>query len=123
MIRRTANTVHHNKLVFLLSLLILIAAVPPLAEAENWPAWRGPRGDGTSVENNIPVEWSNARNVVWKTPLPGKGHASPIVWEDRVFLVTTNSLNEKTDASPAVSNGQIFMRTWNNLYCIAASEK
>lgn len=58
------------------------------SRAENWPTWRGPRLDGTSLETNAPVHWSESSNVVWKTPLPGSGHASPIVWEDRVFTVT-----------------------------------
>jgi len=56
--------------------------------AENWPCWRGPRGDGTSLETSVPVRWSRSDNVLWKTPIPGKGHSSPIVWEDRVFLTT-----------------------------------
>ncbi len=56
--------------------------------AENWPAWRGPRGDGSSLEKNVPVRWSGTENVVWKVPIPGKGHASPIVWADRIFVVT-----------------------------------
>lgn len=55
---------------------------------ENWPQWRGPRMDGTSTETKIPTTWSPTENIAWKTPLPGVGHASPIVWEDRVFLVT-----------------------------------
>ncbi len=58
------------------------------AHADNWPGWRGPRGDGTSTEKNVPIKWSGTDNVVWKVPLPGVGHASPIVWEDRVFVVT-----------------------------------
>src|SRR5881397_570287 len=58
------------------------------ASAENWPGWRGPRGDGTSLEKNVPLHWSATSNVVWKTELQGLGHASPIVWEDRVFTVT-----------------------------------
>jgi outer membrane protein assembly factor BamB len=58
------------------------------ASAENWPAWRGPRGDGTSMEKNVPTHWGAAGNVVWKTAVPGAGHASPIVWGDRVFTVT-----------------------------------
>ena len=57
------------------------------ARAENWPAWRGPRLDGTSLEKNIPIHWSRDSNVVWKAELPGNGHASPIVWQDRVFTV------------------------------------
>src|SRR5258706_3545406 len=55
--------------------------------AENWPAWRGPRGDGTSLETRVPVRWDATRNILWKTEIPGYGHASPIVWGDRIFTV------------------------------------
>jgi outer membrane protein assembly factor BamB len=65
--------------------LILIAL--PL-RAENWPQWRGPRLDGTSAERAIPTRWSATENILWKTALPGSGHASPIVWDDSVFTVT-----------------------------------
>jgi hypothetical protein len=57
------------------------------AAAENWPAWRGPRGDGTSQEQNVPIHWSGEENVAWKVAVPGTGHASPIVWQDRIFVV------------------------------------
>jgi len=57
------------------------------ARAENWPDWRGPRSDGTCIEQDIPANWDPA-GALWKTELPGKGHASPIVWGDRVFTVT-----------------------------------
>lgn len=68
--------------------LIFFLLVATSALAENWPCWRGERLDGTSKEKNVPVHWSASSNVVWKTELPGVGHASPIVWEDRVFTVT-----------------------------------
>ncbi|HEY4312769.1 MAG TPA: PQQ-binding-like beta-propeller repeat protein [Pirellulales bacterium] len=58
-----------------------------LAQAEDWPCWRGPRGDGTSAEQNAPVRWSATDNIAWKVELPGVGHASPIVWQDRIFLI------------------------------------
>jgi outer membrane protein assembly factor BamB len=56
--------------------------------AENWPAWRGPRGDGTSAESNVPVRWNAAagENMLWKSLLPAGGHSSPIVWDNRVFI-------------------------------------
>ncbi len=57
-------------------------------QAENWPMWRGPRGDGSSVETRVPTNWSPTDNIAWKTEIPGKGHASPIVWGDRIFLVS-----------------------------------
>lgn len=66
--------------------LVLLAGGTSLAE--NWPAWRGPRGDGTSLETNVPTVWSASNQVCWKTALPGAGHASPIVWENRVFCVS-----------------------------------
>ena len=53
--------------------------------AENWPAWRGPDGDGTSSEKSLPARWSSTENIAWKTPIAGEGHSSPIVWGDRVF--------------------------------------
>jgi len=57
-------------------------------DAEDWPGWRGPRGDGTSTELNVPVRWSKTENVHWKTAIPGKGHSSPNVWGDRIFLTS-----------------------------------
>jgi outer membrane protein assembly factor BamB len=69
--------------------VLAIALTLPLGvSAENWPGWRGPRGDGTSLETNAPVRWSSTSNVIWATELPGTGHASPIVWENRVFTVS-----------------------------------
>src|SRR5262245_65681479 len=56
--------------------------------AEEWPGWRGPRGDGISGETNLPVKWSKTENVYWKAAIPGKGHSSPIVWEDRIFVTS-----------------------------------
>ncbi len=57
-------------------------------KAQNWPCWRGPNGDGTSIETNLPTQWDSINNVLWKSPVPGIGHSSPIVWEDKLFTVT-----------------------------------
>jgi outer membrane protein assembly factor BamB len=61
-----------------------------LVSAENWPCWRGPRGDGSSEERGVPTRWDGAKgdNVAWKVEISGTGHASPIVWQDRIFLVS-----------------------------------
>lgn len=58
------------------------------AQGENWPGWRGPRGDGSSLETGVPRTWSATENIAWKVPVPGVGHASPVVWEDRIFTVS-----------------------------------
>ena len=70
----------------ILLLMSLSAVLPAGALAENWPMWRGPRGDGTSTETNVPVRWSAEENIAWKVRIPYTGHASPIVWDDYIFL-------------------------------------
>jgi hypothetical protein len=60
------------------------------AWAEDWPAWRGPRGDGTSAETQLPTQWNGqtGQNIAWKAAVPGEGHGSPIVCGGRVFLAS-----------------------------------
>lgn len=61
----------------------------------NWPQFRGPLGTGVAPDADPPIEWSETKNVQWKTPLPGLGHSSPIVWGDRIFLTTAIPFGEK----------------------------
>ena len=56
--------------------------------AANWPQWRGPHSQGISSEDELPSDWAPTKNIAWKTPLPGRGHSSPIVWGNHVFLTT-----------------------------------
>ncbi len=70
---------------------LVFAPLEELSAIENWPCWRGPRGDGTSQETNLPLQWGPQENIAWKTPIPGEGHASPIVWEDRVYLISCDT--------------------------------
>lgn len=54
--------------------------------AANWPSWRGPKGDGSSPEKSVPLQWNATENVRWKIELPEPGDSSPVVWGDKVFL-------------------------------------
>jgi outer membrane protein assembly factor BamB len=69
-------------------IFLLIINTISVTKAQNWPCWRGPNGDGTSTETNLPVKWDSVTNVAWKTPVPGVGYSSPIVWKDKLFLIT-----------------------------------
>lgn len=78
------------------------------AQAENWPNWRGPRGDGTSSNTNLPVKWDSTTNVLWKIPVPGVGHSSPIVWEDKLFTLTAKpEIQEKLLLCFDTKNGKL----------------
>jgi outer membrane protein assembly factor BamB len=70
---------------FVSSVLILFSGT---LRAENWPQFRGPRGDGSSLEKGLPVRWSQTENIAWKTAIPGEGHSSPVVWEGTVLVTT-----------------------------------
>jgi len=54
--------------------------------AEDWPQFRGPTGEGHSTERGLPLDWSESRNIVWKTPVPGAGWSSPVVADGRVWI-------------------------------------
>ena len=84
----------NRNIVFVVLLVGLFGAAAGRAQAEAWPGWRGPRNDGTSIEKNIITNWDPA-TAAWKTRLPGKGHASPIVWGGYVCTVT--SMEETTE--------------------------
>jgi outer membrane protein assembly factor BamB len=71
-----------------LTLVPLIAAIfcAP-SSAQEWTRFRGPNGTGVSHAESIPVRFTEA-DYRWRTQLPGKGHASPVVWGDKVFLLS-----------------------------------
>jgi len=60
----------------------------------DWPWWRGPTFDGIAEDQKVPHHWSETENIVWKVPLPGIGHGSPIVVDDRIFLPTANDQDQ-----------------------------
>ena len=98
------------------SLLYLILCVPVL-HAEDWPRFRGPRGDGTSAESTLPVKWGPKENVAWKVELPGPGSSSPIVLGQRVFVTCFSGKK----ADEIVRHVFCFERTggkqlWKNSY-------
>lgn len=69
-----------------LALAILLSLVTQSLSAGDWPAFRGPNGDGISTEKNVPTEWSKDKNIKWKVALPGDGNSSPIVSNGKVFV-------------------------------------
>jgi outer membrane protein assembly factor BamB len=65
-----------------------------------WPQWRGPLVNGVAPHADPPVEWSEEKNVAWKTEIPGKGSASPVVWADMVYVLTAAPAGVPIEAAP-----------------------
>lgn len=77
-----------NYMVMFRAVMLMLLMLAQSLVAEEWPGWRGPRGDGTSLEKGVPTEWSTTKNIAWKASIPGVGHSSPIVWGNRIFVTT-----------------------------------
>ena len=59
-------------------------------QADNWPAWRGPTGQGFCEEKNVPLRWSDKDKVKWKVQLANPGNSTPVIWGDKIFLTQAN---------------------------------
>lgn len=68
--------------------LLLLAISAAFVSAENWPQFRGPGSTGVADGAGFPTEWSDTKNVRWKTPIAGFGWSSPVVWGGKVFLTS-----------------------------------
>ncbi len=64
------------------------AGTRPLENQDYWNQFRGPRGDGKAVARNPPLEFSETKNVRWKTPIHDQGWSSPVVWGNQIWLTT-----------------------------------
>lgn len=87
-----------------LCLYLLVPAIAWSTES-NWPSWRGPLSTGVAPQGDPPKQWSEDKNVRWKTALPGSGHSSPIVWGDRVFLTTAIPFGPRLEPKPDTAPG------------------
>lgn len=85
------------KRLLFLSLSIVACAVA--TNAQNWPSFRGPGATGVVEGKSTPVKWDAEKSVgvLWKTPIPGLAHSSPVVWGNRVFITTAISTNPKEE--------------------------
>jgi len=70
---------------------------PVRIDPKDWLWWRGPGRNGIAADQRVPIEWSETKNVIWKAPVPGRGHASPIVVGTRIFLESADE-KDKTQS-------------------------
>lgn len=73
-----------------LAILAIFLALPASAD-DNWPQFRGPKGDGHSTAADLPLTWSPTQNVAWKAPIHDRGWSSPVIWRDQIWLTTATA--------------------------------
>ena len=78
-------------------IVLTVASSASLAQTgiadDEWPQFRGPEGQGRTEITGLPLTWSETENVVWKTPLPGEGHSSPVISGNQIWV--TSAIAEK----------------------------
>ena len=72
----------------LLFCLLVCCLSHSLEAQEHWPQFRGPNGDGHIQTTNLPLNWNEEENVVWKTRIHDKGWSSPVIWGNQIWLTT-----------------------------------
>ncbi len=84
-----------------------------VAGAENWPQFRGPKGDGVTTDTKLPLSWNikTGENILWSTELAGEGISSPILWGDRIFVL---NVTKKTDPKSPPSNPEQFVAAYES---------
>ena len=81
----------------LLVLILIGLAARPLPAATDWPAFRGPWGDGhvsapgDTKPTGLPLHWSDTNNVKWMIETPHRGWSTPAIMDGQVWLTTATT--------------------------------
>ncbi len=78
----------------LVTSLVLLANQSSSA-VDGWPEYRGPHANGCAEAEDLPLEWSESRNIRWKTAIHDKGWSTPIILEDQIWLTTASTDGQK----------------------------
>src|SRR5262245_15217372 len=95
----------------------LLLVCGALSAEENWPQFRGARGDCFSDAKGLPATWSETEHVKWKTPLHDKGWSSPVVWGDQIWVTAAPEDGKSSFAICVDKNsGKILhdIKLWEN---------
>jgi outer membrane protein assembly factor BamB len=74
--------------------------------AQDWPQWRGPTATGAAQSGNPPIEWSEQKNVRWKTRLPGTGQSTPAIWGNSIFVTAAETTESDAESRGIVTATQ-----------------
>jgi len=92
--------------------------------AQNWPSFRGLNATGIGEGNSLPVSWDleKSNNILWKTPIPGLAHSSPVIWGNRVFVTTAiasdqNRFLQTGMVSALELSNDMSRQSWR-IYCL-----
>ncbi|MDE2715215.1 MAG: PQQ-binding-like beta-propeller repeat protein, partial [Verrucomicrobiota bacterium] len=84
----------------------------------DWKQWRGPGGQG-HANAKLPTEWSETKNVKWRTPVPGKGWSSPVIEGNQIWMTTAFETPASKEEAAARLKGNPSAGTVNVLSSVS----
>lgn len=88
--------------------IALVSGARPPSRPEpgkgSWPSFRGTQASGFAEGQNLPDRWNvkSGENILWRTPLPGLAHSSPVVWGQRIFVTSAVSSDVNATFRPGL---------------------
>ena len=81
--------------------IVIPAAAPG---AGSWPSFRGAAASGVADGQNLPDTWNagTGENILWRVPVAGLAHSSPVVWGDRIFVTSAVSSDSTATFRPGL---------------------
>ncbi|MEJ6621615.1 MAG: serine/threonine protein kinase, partial [Opitutae bacterium] len=67
-------------------IILLFASSLVQSKPLHWNQFRGPDGNGDAGNSQLPVEFSEEKNLTWKTSMPGKAWSSPVVKDGKIWV-------------------------------------
>ena len=89
-------------------MFILGCSAKVVDAGDEWPQFRGVNGQGHAGTTDLPVEFSETKNVTWKTEIGGKGWSSPVITGDEIWLTTAST----TDVSEEEKEEAVGKEYW-----------
>ena len=72
-------------------IILLFASSLVQSKPLHWNQFRGPDGNGDAGNSQLPVEFSEEKNLTWKTSMPGKAWSSPVVKDGKIWVTNAEA--------------------------------
>lgn len=119
---------HTRSVVFTLLISVISIGVADDTSSPNWTQFRGHEASGVAEGWTLPRSWNveDGTNVLWRTKIPGMGHACPVVSDAAVYILTADSRERSQDLKVGLYGDiapakEDFPFTWT-LYCLFAGD-
>ena len=93
------------------------------SQATDWPCWRGPKADGVADGRNLPIKWSQTKNVRWSVKLPGWGTSSPVVHRNQVYITSETEADGKKSLLTLCFNRKTGQELWRDDFGLGGDQK